>query len=143
MAEARVGRNALFADTSYFIALLDRRDTLHRVARRVAAEIEQRAIVTTEFVLTEWLNAFSRPGPRSRDAVIDAYRAVVEAPQIEVIGYSSSLFRSAVTRFAARRDKAWSVTDCASFLVMERQGIRDALTHDLHFEQAGFRALLR
>jgi uncharacterized protein len=45
--------------------------------------------------------------------------------------------------FAGRPDKEWSLTDCVSFVVMEAQGIREALTTDEHFIQAGFRALLR
>ena len=45
--------------------------------------------------------------------------------------------------FSERLDKEWSLTDCASFLVMQGKGIQDALTHDHHFEQMGFRALLR
>lgn len=35
------------------------------------------------------------------------------------------------------------MTDCSSFLIMERYGIDSALTYDWHFEQAGFKALLR
>jgi predicted nucleic acid-binding protein len=42
-----------------------------------------------------------------------------------------------------RADKAWSLTDCVSFIVMADGGMQRALTHDHHFEQAGFEALLR
>jgi len=45
--------------------------------------------------------------------------------------------------FDSRRDKAWSLTDCISFVIMWRDGLDEALTSDHHFEQAGFRALLR
>ena len=45
--------------------------------------------------------------------------------------------------FHARLDKEWSLTDCISFVVMQREGITDALTGDHHFEQAGFTALLK
>jgi predicted nucleic acid-binding protein len=31
----------------------------------------------------------------------------------------------------------------STFVVMEREGLTEALTADRHFEQAGFRALLR
>lgn len=33
--------------------------------------------------------------------------------------------------------------DCVSFVVMNERGITDALTADGHFEQAGFRPLMR
>jgi predicted nucleic acid-binding protein len=53
------------------------------------------------------------------------------------------LFKRGVELFRTRRDKEWSLTDCISFLVMQQRGISDALTHDHHFEQAGFTILLR
>lgn len=40
-------------------------------------------------------------------------------------------------------NKDWSLTDCISFVVMQREGIDEALTGDRNFEQAGFKALLR
>ena len=52
-------------------------------------------------------------------------------------------FRTAVDRYVSRPDQSWSLTDCASFLVMEERNITDALAYDRDFEQAGFRALLR
>lgn len=44
--------------------------------------------------------------------------------------------------FRSRMDKAWSRTDCLSFVVMQQHGLTDALTADQHFVQAGFRALM-
>ena len=134
---------AIFADTSYLIALIDRRDHLHPHAVELAATLGSRTIVTTELVLIEWLNAFSRPGPLSRDAVLSAYHALARDRQVEVVNQSQRLFRAALIHFSRHSDKAWSLTDCTSFVVMQQRGIRDALTHDRHFVQAGFRALLR
>ena len=45
--------------------------------------------------------------------------------------------------YRARPDKEWSLTDRLSFEAMRELGVRDALTSDQHFVQAGFRALLR
>jgi uncharacterized protein len=45
--------------------------------------------------------------------------------------------------FKQRKDKEWGLVDCISFIVMQNREITDALTADIHFQQAGFRALLR
>jgi len=39
-------------------------------------------------------------------------------------------------------DKEWSLVDCISFIVMRERGIKQALTFDRHFEQAGFDAIM-
>ena len=64
-------------------------------------------------------------------------------PSVEIVPQTDGQFRAAVERYASRSDQSWSLTDCASFLVMEERNITDALAYDRDFEQAGFRALLR
>ncbi len=54
-----------------------------------------------------------------------------------------ALWRRGLALYRTRPDKACSLTDCISFIVMTDHGLTDALTGDHHFEQAGFRALLR
>ena len=61
----------------------------------------------------------------------------------EIVPQTSDLFRSAHQLYAERPDKEWSLTDCASFEIMKRKGITGALTHDKHFEQAGFQVLMK
>jgi predicted nucleic acid-binding protein len=46
-------------------------------------------------------------------------------------------------RYKQAADKGWSLTDCASFQVMEAEHVQAALTHDQHFAEAGFETLLR
>ena len=59
-----------------------------------------------------------------------------------MVPQSAEFSTDAIRLFAARSDKDWSLTDCLSFVVMERKRIREALTADNHFEQAGFQAIL-
>lgn len=54
----------------------------------------------------------------------------------------SVLFSEGLLLYRDREDKEWSLTDCISFVVMEREGLTEALTGDHHFEQAGYGALL-
>jgi uncharacterized protein len=64
-------------------------------------------------------------------------------PDTEIVSASASLFERGAELYARRPDKYWTLTDCISFVVMTERGIVEALTGDHHFEQAGFRALLR
>jgi predicted nucleic acid-binding protein len=70
-------------------------------------------------------------------------RAILDNPDIDVIPQTPELFCDALALYRDRTDKSWSLTDCASFPIMERRQIADALTHDRHFEQRGYRVLLR
>ena len=54
-----------------------------------------------------------------------------------------SCFGTALALYQERPDKSWSLTDCASFLIMDQRQTTEALTHDRHFEQRGYQALLR
>jgi predicted nucleic acid-binding protein len=60
-----------------------------------------------------------------------------------IVPATRALLEEGVQLFRKRPDKDWPLTDCISFVVMEDEGIRDALTGDRHFEQAGFTALLK
>jgi len=61
---------------------------------------------------------------------------------VTVVPCDQGLLEAAIGLFSKRPDKQWSLTDCLSFVVMEREGITEALTGDHHFEQAGFVAVL-
>ncbi len=62
---------------------------------------------------------------------------------VRIVPQTSEQFESALQRYRQAADKSWSLTDCASFQVMEAEEMQAALTHDQHFAQAGFEALLR
>ena len=64
-------------------------------------------------------------------------------PNIAIEPQTPELFKAAFNYLRQRLDQEWSITDCASFMVMERLGIWRALTGDHHFMQAGFLAMLR
>ena len=62
---------------------------------------------------------------------------------VQIIPLTENLFAKAFQFYARHLDKEWGLIDCVSFVVMQDRGIAEALTADRHFEQAGFRALLR
>lgn len=131
----------VFADTGYWLALLNPRDQLHGKVRSVSASLGQVRIITSEMVLDELLAALSAPPARA--TAISAAGGVIANPNVEVVPQTSLQFREAFDLYKARGDKEWSLTDCASFNLMKQRGIAEALAHDAHFTQAGFVALLR
>jgi len=131
--------SAVFADTYYFLGLVNRKDRAH--GKCVAfSNSSDRPVVTTVWVLVELGNALRRGRDRT---VFMALLADLrgDADTIIVPG-DQQLFEKALGLFAARQDKEWSLTDCTSFVVMQERGLTDALTSDHHFQQAGFAALL-
>ena len=133
----------VFADTGYWIALLNPRDSLHTRARELSNDHADATIVTTEMVLTELLNHVSRVGAQARRLTGEAVATWRSAPNIDVVPQTTAQFQAALDRYRDRSDQSWSLVDCASFIVMETRQIQEALAFDRHFEQAGFKALLR
>lgn len=134
----------VFADSGYWIALWRGRDALHEQALTLAESLGATTpVVTKQLVLIEALDAMSGAGEVHRRFVVQMVRELEQNPDIEIIAHTAAQFDAALQRYEARPDQTWSLTDCASFLVMEERGITEALAHDRDFEQAGFVALLR
>jgi len=134
---------ALFADTFYWIALVDFTDSAHRRALDLTFERADAPIVTTDEVLAEYLTFFATaPEPMRRKAVTNAQH-ILEDPGVQVVPQSRESFLSGIALYGARPDKGYSLTDCISMQTMRNKGLTEALTNDRHFEQEGFRALFR
>jgi len=63
-------------------------------------------------------------------------------PAFRVVRATTELIERGKELYRRRPDKEWPLTDCISFVVMQDEGLTEALTGDHHFEQAGFKALL-
>lgn len=130
----------VFADASYYVALLSPRDQHHQDAVRMSGESRQ-PVVVTEFVLIEVSNALAPVESRGRSLALWAH--LQNDPSVTIVPASTALITEGLDLYARRPDKEWSLTDCISFVVMRERGLTEALTADHHFEQAGFTALLR
>ena len=129
-----------FADTAYFFALLNPRDEWHASAVRHSQTVSG-PLVTTTWVLVELGDALATT--RNRQWFPDFIADLASTSHVRIIPAGEDGFRRGVAFYRARPDKEWSLTDCLSFETMREHGVRDALTSDQHFVQAGFRALLR
>jgi predicted nucleic acid-binding protein len=129
-----------FADTFYFIALLNSRDPAHAKAIYFS-RMTPVQFVTTEYVLLELADAFHKGSSRAEFLTI--WELLRREAAFRIISGDSTILGRGVQLYKKRLDKEWQLTDCISFVVMKDLAIDDALTGDKHFEQAGFNALLK
>ena len=127
-----------FADAYYFVALLSPRERHHDEVVAFAREMPA-GLVTTGWVVAE--TAAMMCAPAYRRSLLRLIALVQGHPSFEFIPADHAYFSKACDFLRQYDDKAWSLTDCISFIVMRERGITHALTADRHFEQAGFSIL--
>ena len=132
----------IFADASYWIALMNPRDKAHGLAKPLTEQLRNCRIVTSEMVLVELLNYMAEYGEDKRREVVEMVKGLNSNPNVEIVRQTSEQFWAAVDYYESRLDKGWGVTDCASFQLMEARGMWEALSSDHDFEQAGFTILM-
>jgi uncharacterized protein len=132
----------LFVDTSGLYALADRRDPLRT---RSQEQVRARVLAGSRLVLTDYIldEACTLAKVRAGSQAALALLRLVETSagfRFEWVG--SDRFDAAKAYFRKHADHGYSFTDCTSFIVMRELHLREALTSDHHFAEAGFRGLL-
>jgi predicted nucleic acid-binding protein len=129
---------SVFADTFYWLALARPRDSWHSAAWRWAQANASTRLITTDEVLTEFLNALAATGPAGRAHAAATVRDVRNDPQVDVLPQSRADFDAGLALYEARPDKGYSLTDCRSMIALRALGLTEVLTNDRHFTQEGF-----
>jgi len=133
---------SVFADTSFFFALVAKRDPAHTAAVKIYAKLLRAGsqVVTTDYVLDETLTLTkARINSEIALALLDRIESS-EAITMEDI--DPQRFVATKTYFRRHADHGYSFTDCASFVLMRELKMTAALTTDRHFKAAGFEVLL-
>ncbi|MEB3147708.1 MAG: nucleic acid-binding protein [Sphaerospermopsis sp.] len=134
---------SIFADTFYWVALINKTDSWHQRVRSYSPNLSNVNIITTEEVLTETINFFaSFPAP-IRAAVSQLVVQIIADYNIQVIPQTHQSFIEGLELFQQRFDKGYSLTDCISMMTMKKLDIMEILTHDKHFTQEGFLILFK
>ena|SRR3990172_4722271 len=135
--------NKVFVDTFYWVEKI-RPDSKWAVKIREAeSQVRGYRLVTTDDVLTEFLNTYSEYGVFWRQKAVDLVKRLLSTSTVQLIPQTRESFRKGVERYEARKDKKYSLVDCISMNAMEKECVREILTEDHHFEQEGFVVLLR
>lgn len=129
----------VFLDTGYLIALVNKKDTLHRVAL-TASQKFRGPFFTTQLILIELANSLSLPA--QRPIAIKIIEKIQADPLTTLVPCTSDRFEKAFLLYKSRSDKSWGMIDCFSFISMDEFGIEQAITFDEHFKQAGYKVPL-
>ena len=126
----------LLADTSALLALAMRGDRHHAAAAEFLRRNPQARFVVTELIVGEFATRVrTRAGAGMAAALA---RNLLESRRYELVFVDMALLRGAVERLARFGDKRLSLTDCASFELMDRLGLTSAFTFDRDFRDCGY-----
>jgi len=127
----------VFVDTGAFVALRNRAEREHEIARATLSALvaERVPLITSNYVFAETYTALLvRTG---REEAIEWGRRFRAGEAIELIRVEESVEEAAWTIIEAHADKNWSYVDATSFALMEREDIVEAFAFDRHFVQRG------
>jgi predicted nucleic acid-binding protein len=127
--------NRIFLDTSFVLALINERDQYHDQAERLSHKFENSSLITTDAVLLEIGNAMAKDFRAEAAAIIKVLRS---SQRVKVLETGAQLFEKGLDFYEKYSDKTWGLVDCISFILMQENGVMEALTFDGDFTQAGF-----
>jgi predicted nucleic acid-binding protein len=127
-----------FVDASFWIALFDRSDAAHGVVTACWQDLAGQPVrfTTSDYVLDEAYTFLRRHV--GLEAAVDLHDVVQGSRLLQVADVSAPVRTAAWDSLVKYDDKVLSLTDCTSFVLMWRLGLREALTLDAHFAQVGF-----
>lgn len=130
--------NLVFLDTGYLIALEAVDDQYHQAVKQhwqnLLKSLPQ--LITTSYVFTETVTFFNNNKCHSK--AVEVGNSLLQSHSVKFIHIDETLFNDGWLYLKKHSDKSYSLTDCISFIVMNKLQIENAFTLDKHFTQAGF-----
>ena len=124
---------AVFVDTGAWYAISVPSDPDHATGSAFVKSNTE-PLVTTDYIYDELLTLFRSRGHMQRAA---QWIAQSRQRRWEIVRVSDWDLQKATDTFFQFADKNWSFTDCTSWAVIQRLGVRQAFAFDDHFRQFG------
>jgi predicted nucleic acid-binding protein len=132
---------SVFLDTGYIIALEAADDQRHNIAlthwQNTTSFLPR--LVTTSYIFNEVVTFFNNRNQHIK--AVEVGNRLLRSRSVSFIHVDDALFYDAWQYFEKHADKDYSMTDCVSFVLMNKLGINHAFAFDKHFVQAGFKKL--
>jgi uncharacterized protein len=129
----------IFVDTSFWIAVRNRRDAHHDEARALIRQVGTEPLVTSSHVRGEtWTYLRRKAGHAAAVGFLDH---LARSRSVALVPVSSDLEDRVLVWLRRHDERAYSFVDATSFAVMRSMKIRRALAFDGDFTAAGFEEL--
>ncbi|MCL4414032.1 MAG: PIN domain-containing protein [Actinobacteria bacterium] len=129
----------IFVDTSFWVALRNRRDAYHEQASDLLRRHDRIQLVTTNHVRGEtWTYLRRRAGHVSAVASLDS---IASSPRVRVMAVSQEAEQRALAWLREHDEREYSFVDSTSFVLMRAMRMHEALAFDGDFSAAGFQEL--
>lgn len=126
----------VFVDASAWVAITNRKDRFHDEALRVFRRLLQSRtpLITSTWTAYEALTIVkTRLGYSHAEQL---WERMQRPSVVELVAVDERVEAEALELFWQNKDKDWGVVDCASLVVMDESGCRQAFAFDRHFVQA-------
>lgn len=127
----------LLADTGALLAFSLKNDRHHDAAVRFLRRHPSTRFVLTELILGELVTRLRARA--AADKAVAVGRSVLESRRFALTFADADLLQGALARMAQYADKQLSLTDCASFELIDRLGLDGAFAFDRDFRDCGYR----
>jgi predicted nucleic acid-binding protein len=129
----------LLIDTGAFFAQRNPGDEHHERANRGFTDLARSSVLlySTEHILDETLTLLAQR--ESYAYATEAGEELLNSRALRWLDATASDWTAALRLMRKYADQAVSFTDCLSFALMKREGIKDVFGFDRHFRAAGFR----
>jgi len=128
----------VFIDSSWFKAIADDKDEFSEMAEGIFKKFREAkvSLITTNFILDETFTLIRSKVSLKR--ALDFQKLLLDMRDVLKIVRISEKDESKAWGWFPKNWSKLSFTDCTSFAVMERLGLKEVATFDEHFTQAGF-----
>jgi predicted nucleic acid-binding protein len=124
----------IFVDSGAWYALANPSDPDHEAAKLFVASTNE-TFVTSDYIVDELLTLFAVR--RQKTKGIECLHDVLERGGADLVRADAADFDNALRIYQQFKDKAWSFTDCTSYVLIQRLQIKKAFSFDHHFRQFG------
>jgi len=126
----------IFVDTSFWIALRNRRDPRHAEAATLLRARADGGFATSNQIRGEtWTYLRRRVG---HDGAVEFLDVLERSPRVQLFSITEKQEQQALKWLRQRDEREYSFVDATSFVLMRELRIREALAFDGDFSAAGF-----